>query len=117
MTTEPEPFFPIDPHSITEELKHEEQIIRYIYWYSSDGIRQSKPIIDGYETRRFKHDLKTIFYLVKKNLRILTIFFTGHCRLRKHFHIIRISSDETYRFCELKSETQVHTLVLLKAML
>lgn len=102
----PEPFFPIGLHTLKKEIRQEEKEIKYRYWYSSERIRHSKQFIDG-NTRRFKH----IILFSKNNLRILTGYLTGHGRLLKHLHRIRMSSEETCRFCELKSKTTAHILL------
>lgn len=67
-------------------------IIRNIYWYTSDGMRQTKKLVDVYNTI-----LKDIILLSKNKLTIQVGFPTGHCRLCKHVQG-GVSSNETCRF-------------------
>lgn len=100
----PEPFLPIGNHMFEEKLGNEENKIRYRYWCSKNMIRQTKQLMDSYNTRRFKYTISSS----TNNLRIITEFLSSHYRLRKYMYRIAISSDETYRFCELKPETTEH---------
>jgi len=66
----------------------------------------SKLCIQDYKTSKSKELLK----MNKTQIRVLTSFLTGHCRLKYHLGQIGISENTTCRLCELEDETAKHIL-------
>ena len=59
---------------------------------------------------------KKIINLKKNNLRIITVFLTGHCRLNEHLFRIGLATDDQCRMCLEGEEYPEHILEYCPAL-
>jgi hypothetical protein len=46
----------------------------------------------------------------RKKLRTTVGLLTGHCGLRKHLYLLRLSTEANCRFCKEEEETPIHLM-------
>ena len=66
------------------------------------GCRQAKEMLGNFNHRRSENLIR----FNKNNLRILTGFLTGHCRLKGHLKKMGITEENGCRFCQEQKETR-----------
>ena len=76
-------------------------------------MRQAKTIIGELNLKWYKDTRK----LKRNDLRMVTGFITGHCRLRGHLKKLGIEENGMCRFCDEEEETPIHLLTDCGAML
>ena len=76
------------------------------YWTHVPKLRQSKLFIKGFDKIRSRHFLT----LTRKQIRILTMFFTGHGYFNKHMKQIGLVNNDQCRKCGDIGETAEHLL-------
>ena len=108
----PEPFCAVGDHVLREELRDLEICHRNETWHNAHGMRQAKKLLGEYNRKRFEACMK----MSKNNLRILTGFLTGHCRLREHLRKLRLTEEGLCRFCEEFNEIPEHILRSCEAL-
>ena len=101
----PEPFFGVPDCSLKMELKRWEMSCVKSIWNSTDSSRQAKRFI--FPNEKFSREL---LKLDKKNLRIITGLFTGHCPCKYHLFNMGKIPNSICRFCNIENETSEHLL-------
>ena len=101
----PEPFCALPRGHINEQLNVWELNSFNNHWLNSNGQRQAKKFIIPSRTMSNK-----ILELGRVDLKIITGYLTGHCKLRYHLKKIGLSNTPICRFCEMDDETPEHIL-------
>ena len=101
----PEPFCALPKVHIKERLNLWEQKSFQNHWMNSNGQRQAKKFIIP-----SKKSSNKLLELGRNDIRILTGYFTGHCKLRYHLNKMGLSDTSLCRFCEMENETPEHIL-------
>jgi ribonuclease HI len=111
--TGPEPFCGINTR-IAEELIRESFRKEWEnLWLNNSGCRQAKNLL-GKPNNKKSSDM---LCLPRKQLRILTAFLTGHCKLGKHLTTMGLQEDSKCRFCKIGDETPTHLLINCYALM
>ena len=102
----PEPFIGINNTIIRAETIKDERAGRSRLWKNIPALRQAKALLGDYNLKR----LETVIRLNRNQLRILTGFLTGLCRLKAHLKKIgsELGEDGQCRFCKEKEEPSLH---------
>src|SRR5215510_501104 len=69
------------------------------------GLRQVKRLIN-----LSPKNAEQLLELQKRDLRLVTNLFSGHCPLRYHLKKMGLVDSETCRFCDIDIETAEHLL-------
>ena len=99
----PEPFCGIGWSTVKSLIKDKEIRRRNVYWNCSDGLKQSKLLINPFS---YKEALSYSRY----ELRVLTGFLTGHFGLNYHLRKLALSNTTICRLCLEDDETTLHVL-------
>lgn len=79
---------------------------QYSNWLNCNGQRQAKELNQGFPGLRSKELLR----LSRSGLSRAIGLLIGHCRLKRHLHIMRVMDDPICRGCLYKEETAAHIL-------
>lgn len=75
-------------------------------WRNLPALRQSKEMIGNYNSSRSQ----CLLNLSRNNVRIITGFLTGHCKLGGHLAKMKLVDNGECRFCGDSEETPLHLL-------
>lgn len=101
----PEPFCSLSKGHVKELLDNWEQKCFKTRWNNSKGQRQAKRFIIPN-----KNVSKRLLSLGREDIKTLTEYLTGHCKLRYHLRKMGLSETSDCRFCEKEDETSEHIL-------
>ena len=76
------------------------------YWKNAPKMNHAKRLILKPE----KKSSETLLSMSRLQLRIVTMFLTGHGIFRAHLHKLGLSTDKLCRFCGIDDETAEHLL-------
>lgn len=82
-------------------------------WKSLTNCKHSRTIIDGPNIRNTKFLLNKS----RHDLRLIIGAITGHCKLNKHLHRMRLKPTATCRRCSEHNETPLHLLTSCPALI
>lgn len=102
----PEPYCGISLHELKGANRRKARLKTIKEWIKTPGLRQSKIMVGGYNARR----AKDILQMRRIEVRAITGFLTGHCRLGGHLKKIGVSQEGECRFCNEAAETPQHIL-------
>lgn len=101
----PEPFCTLSVGHRMDILRKWEETQFKNHWMNSKGQRQAKRLITISSTIS-----KKLLGLNRDDLRLLTNYLTGHCKLRYHLHKMGLTDTTLCRFCQTDAETSEHIL-------
>jgi ribonuclease HI len=81
-------------------------------WEITAGCEHSKRYVPRYSGKLTKEILNAN----RVQIRRVTGFLTGHCKLNQHLHRIRVTDDPSCRLCYLEDETARHMLTECDAL-
>lgn len=102
----PEPYYGFSLHEMKTASRKKVKIKTAREWTKLPGIKQSNILVGGYNSKRAKE----ILQLRRQEVRPITGFLTGHCKLGGHIKKIGVSQEGECRFCNLATETPQHLL-------
>ena len=100
----PEPFCGLSMNICKFEKKKWMYKAAVDYWSRAPKMKYAKEIILLPESLRSK----VLFQLSRRQLRIVTMFLTGHGIFKEHLYKIGVITDKLCRFCQEEDETATH---------
>ena len=100
----PEPFCSLSINICKLEKKNWLYKAAVDYWCRAPKMKYAKEIILFPESMRSR----TLFQMSRRQLRIITMFLTGHGIFKEHLYKIGVVTDKLCRFCQEEDETAMH---------
>ena len=105
--TGPESVLGVGETLTRNRIKAEESSLKLQYFQSIPGCRQAKKMLGNYNNKRTQQLLN----MNRSQMRILTGFLTGHCKLNAHLTKMGVVDGPTCRFCHIDNEDPMHLLI------
>lgn len=99
----PEPYCGVNWSTITSLIRETEYTDRLRLWDDSEGLRQSKLLINPFS-------YKNLLERTKSDIRLLTGFLSGHFKLNYHLCKMNLTTSALCRLCLEDDETTTHVL-------
>jgi ribonuclease HI len=108
----PEPGIAVSRITIRTAIRHWQHSAHSASWRLIVGCRQARDLMDSPKAR-FSSSLMA---LSRRDLRIFTGLFTGHCCLNKHLAVMGLINDPTCQLCLEEEETAFHLMAECEAL-
>jgi ribonuclease HI len=109
----PEPFCGVPEASVKAILRTRTNNKSLQYWCNTTGCTVAKKFLPNVSIKR----TQGLLACERRELRVLTGLFSGHCLLRGHLCKMGVIQDPTCRFCMEADETSEHVLCECPALL